>query len=83
MRVTVHVFARLREIAGRSEWSCDVGVRATVADVWRAATAETPALAPFTGAVTCAVNSDFARMDSSIADGDIVAFLPPVSGGGW
>ena len=83
MRVTVQVFARLRELAGRDEWSVDVPAGASVADVWRAATVSMPALAPFTGAVTCAVNSDFARMDTLLRDGDAVAFLPPVSGGAW
>ena len=83
MRVTVQVFARLRELAGRDEWSVDVPAGASVADVWRAATASAPALAPFAGAVTCAVNSDFARMDTPLRDGDAVAFLPPVSGGAW
>ena len=81
MRVTVQVFARLREMAGGSEWTCEAEPGAVVADVWRATIAARPALAAFTGAVTCAVNNDFARMDSSVADGDTIAFLPPVSGG--
>ena len=36
---------------------------------------------PFAGSVTCAVNDDFARMTTRVAEGDEVAFLPPVSGG--
>jgi molybdopterin converting factor subunit 1 len=83
VRVKVQVFARLREIAGGSDWSCEVAPGAVVADVWRASVATRPALAAFTGAVTCAVNNEFARKDSSVADGDTIAFLPPVSGGAW
>ena len=32
--------------------------------------------------MSCAVNLDYARMTTAVAEGDDVAFLPPVSGGG-
>jgi molybdopterin converting factor subunit 1 len=81
MRVTVRFFARLRELAGREAWTCEVAAGATVADVWEAAAREHSALAPFGRAVSCARNDDFAKMTSRVEDGDDVAFLPPVSGG--
>ena len=81
MRVNVLLFARLREMAGRSTLSCDVPAGATIADVWTAVAAQHPALAPFGTAVSCALNEDFARMHSPVHDKDEVAFLPPVSGG--
>lgn len=81
MRVTVLLFARLRELVGRSEVECDVAAGASVADVWQALAAGHPALEPFGGSVSCAVNEDFARPDARVHDGDTVAFLPPVSGG--
>ena len=81
MRVTVQVFARLREIAGRSDWHCDVPAGATIADVWQAAVVDHPALAPFERSVSCARNAEFARRTTAVADGDEIAFLPPVSGG--
>ena len=81
MRVTVQCFARLREIAGRGEWSCDVASDATVADVWRALATAAPAVEAFRGSVSCAVNAEFASMSQRVNDGDEVAFLPPVSGG--
>jgi len=31
--------------------------------------------------VSCAKNEDFARMSAPVAVGDVIAFLPPVSGG--
>ena len=31
--------------------------------------------------ISSAVNADYARLDTPLADGDEVAFLPPVSGG--
>ena len=81
MRVTVLLFARLRELAGESEYQCDVQAGATVADVWHEAVARHPAFEPFKGVVSCAVNEEFARLGVAVSAGDVVAFLPPVSGG--
>lgn len=81
MRVTVQVFARLRELAGRSEWPCEVPAGATIADVWQASSTAYPALAGLTSSISCARNEDFARMTAAVKDGDVIAFLPPVSGG--
>lgn len=81
MRVTVQLFARLRELAGRREWTCEVPSGSTAADVWRALAAAYPAVAELAPAVSCAVNADFAAMATEVHDGDDVAFLPPVSGG--
>ena len=81
MRVTVRLFARLREAAGRDVEDCEVPAGARVADVWAALTTRHPALLPFGGSLSAAVNADFARMSAPVQDGDEVAFLPPVSGG--
>jgi molybdopterin converting factor subunit 1 len=81
MRVTVRLFARLRELAGTDTVTVDVAEPATVATVWQAVAAALPALAPFERALSCAVNADFSRMSRPVAPGDDVAFLPPVSGG--
>jgi molybdopterin converting factor subunit 1 len=81
MRVTVQVFARLRELAGRAEWQCEVQPGASVADVWRHVTASHPALSAFTASISCARNDDFAKMNATVHEGDVIAFLPPVSGG--
>ena len=81
MRVTVQFFGRLRELAGRSDWTTDLAAGARAADAWMAARQAYPALEPFAAAVSAAVNTDFAPMTTVLADGDAVAFLPPVSGG--
>ena len=81
MRVTVRLFARLKDEAGTGAWDCDLAPGASVADVWRAVTSRYPALEPFGGSVTNAVNADFAKRTTEVHDGDEVAFLPPVSGG--
>ena len=81
MRVTVRLFARLRELAGRESWEIDLKDDATAADAWGVVTQATPELAPFDRAISVAVNASFARMSRPLAEGDDVAFLPPVSGG--
>jgi molybdopterin synthase catalytic subunit len=82
MRVTVRLFARLRELAGHGEWPEEIAEPgASVATVWRTAVTRHPALEPYGSAISCAVNANFARMNAPVRDGDEVAFLPPVSGG--
>lgn len=81
MHVTVRLFARLREIVGAPEVAREVPDGATLSSVWEELSAEFPALAPYRGSVSAAVNADYARMHAPVHDGDEVAFLPPVSGG--
>jgi molybdopterin converting factor subunit 1 len=81
VQVTVQFFARLRELAGRREWTCEVPDGSTVAQVWHTAALEFPAIVALAGSVSSAVNAEFAGMHSQVTAGDEVAFLPPVSGG--
>ncbi len=81
MRVTVRLFARLRDIAGASELARDIAPGATIGSVWRQLAGDYPELARYDRAISSAVNADYARMDHVLHDGDEVAFLPPVSGG--
>jgi molybdopterin synthase catalytic subunit/molybdopterin converting factor small subunit len=76
VRVTVRLFAALRERAGWSEQQLD-GVE-RVADVWPAlALGEEPA------GLLYAVNREYAESDRALANGDEVALIPPVSGGAF
>jgi len=81
MRVTVRLFARLRDIAGASELARDLAPGATIGDVWRELASEFPELAQYGRSISTAINADYARMDQGVSDGDEIAFLPPVSGG--
>jgi molybdopterin converting factor subunit 1 len=81
MRVNVLLFGRLHELAGARQLACEVAPPATVAAVWRAVAERHPGVAPYAGSVSAAVNADFARMTTAVAEGDEVAFLPPVAGG--
>jgi len=81
VRVTVKLFARLRDIAGVPELAREVSPGSTIGAVWRSLAADFPDLAPYERSISSAVNADYAKMDQVLRDGDEVAFLPPVSGG--
>ena len=81
MRVTVRLFARLRDITGAAELRRDVGPGATIRTVWHQLAEEFPDLRRYERSISSAVNADYARMDDQVRDGDEIAFLPPVSGG--
>lgn len=80
--MNVKLFARLRELVGAGDVMLDVaGPPTTVADVWTALVAQHPAAEAYARSMSSAVNLEYARMTTPVADGDEVAFLPPVSGG--
>ena len=81
MHVTVRLFARLRELVGAGELQRDIPDDATVAAVWESLVRDHAAIAPYAESMSCAVNAEYARMNTPLRDGDEVAFLPPVSGG--
>ena len=81
MRVTVRLFARLRDIAGAAEIARDVAPGTTIGAVWAELARDFPNLAAYERSISSAVNADYARMDREVQDGDEIAFLPPVSGG--
>ena len=75
MPVTVRLFAGLRERAGFSQREIDA---ATVAEVWQALE-----LGDEPAGLLYAVNKEYATPDRTLADGDEVALIPPVSGGAY
>ena len=77
MKVRVRFFGSLRERLGCSETSLDVPAGATVGDIWSQATNGMPV----SDNALAAINMEYASFDRQIADGDEVAFFPPVSGG--
>ena len=81
MRITVRLFARLRDIAGATEIQREWPDGSTARVVWDSLAAEHAELGQYREAVSTAINAEYARMDRTLADGDEVAFLPPVSGG--
>jgi molybdopterin synthase catalytic subunit len=76
VKVTVRLFAGLRERAGWNERELEV--EGSVADVWAAL-----GLGDEPAGLLYAVNQEYADRERPLADGDEVAVIPPVSGGAF
>jgi molybdopterin converting factor subunit 1 len=79
--VRARLFARLREQAGTDTESVEVPAGSTVSDVYDAVKRLHPGLEAERDALRAALNKEFTEWDAAVADGDEVAFIPPVSGG--
>jgi len=75
--IKVRYFASLKELLGRAEDMLEFGQALSVADVWVKAT-ESIVMPDNTLA---ALNMEYVALDCVVADGDEVAFFPPVTGG--
>ncbi|MGH2402146.1 MAG: molybdenum cofactor biosynthesis protein [Candidatus Limnocylindria bacterium] len=80
MRVEVRCFASLRELA-QDRCELELAEGASVADAWTAMAERHPGLRPHRPYVRAARNGAYAGWEDALADGDVIAFLPPVSGG--
>jgi MoaE-MoaD fusion protein len=78
MRVTVRLFAGLREHAGTGRRDVDLGDGARVEDVWRALE-----LGDEPTGLVFAVNRAYVGRGQALAEGDEVALIPPLSGGAF
>ncbi|HEY3457190.1 MAG TPA: molybdopterin converting factor subunit 1 [Bryobacteraceae bacterium] len=81
MRVRVLFFGALKEITGRAEEDLEIATGATLEDVFRLYAERHETLQERRSSTLFARNREFARGDAVLADGDEIAFLPPVSGG--
>jgi molybdopterin converting factor subunit 1 len=81
MQVTVRYFAGHRDITGTAQEVLNVPDECTMQELWLTLEARYPALVPFRGRVLCARNQQFVDATTALAPGDVIAFIPPVSGG--
>jgi molybdopterin converting factor subunit 1 len=81
IQVQVRLFATLRQEAGWSERTVTLPPGATVAELLTQLETTTPGLKLSGRAVYAAVNQQYTRGTQALADGDVVAIFPPVSGG--
>jgi molybdopterin synthase catalytic subunit len=78
VKIAVRLFAGLRERAGVGKRALELPQGATVADVWPAL-----GLGDEPNGLLYAVNRKYADRGHTLADGDEVALIPPVSGGAF
>jgi molybdopterin converting factor subunit 1 len=81
MSIRVLFFASLADIVGMREVTVDAGDFTDVHSVFNRFARDFPLLEAYRPSAFFALNSEFARPNSPVRDGDEVAFFPPVSGG--
>ncbi len=81
MTVKVLFFGQLKDVTGRSEDQLDLADGSRLDGVFRHYAGLFPRLAAMASSIVLARNHEFAPLSSPVADGDEIAFLPPVSGG--
>lgn len=79
--ITVRYFAILREHLGKTEDTLQVPAGTTSGAVYAMVTKDHPRLASLERSIMLMVNQEYVRAEQALADGDELAFIPPVSGG--
>lgn len=81
MTLVIYYFAALRDLLGLSEERLELTGPLDVATLARLLAERHPRLEPHLGSVRFAVNETFVDATTPLASGDVVAVIPPVSGG--
>ena len=81
MRIKVLFFGQLKDVTGLSEDQLEVADGSHLEGVFQHYAGLFPKIGAMAGSIVMARNHEFAHLSSPVADGDEIAFLPPVSGG--
>src|SRR5580693_3862626 len=81
MQVKVLFFGMLKDIVGCAEERVDLAPEARLSAIFDHYAERFPRLRDLSGSIVMARNQEFSIPSTAVADGDEVAFLPPVSGG--
>ncbi len=81
MQIRVLFFGPLKEVAGGAEQCLEIAEGARLQSVFDHYAERLPRMRQMAPSIVMARNRAFAAPDAALADGDEVAFLPPVSGG--
>jgi molybdopterin converting factor subunit 1 len=80
-RITILLFATLRDYVGAKKLELEIPPQATVADLKGLLVKTYPKLSPARNSMMAAVNREYAADEQIIPSGAEIAFFPPVSGG--
>lgn len=81
MQIQLLFFGTVKDLAGGPGERLEVAPGATVASVLDHCVARHPKLQQFLPALAVAVNEEYASRAAALREGDVVALIPPVSGG--
>lgn len=79
--VKVKLFGAYRDAVGAECLARELSAGSSLDGLWQELCREWPTLIPLAAARLAARNLDYAPGEAKLADGDEVAFFPPVSGG--
>lgn len=81
MQIRMRYFAALREVTGREAERLELPEGASIATARDELLARYPALGPVLPRCAVARNQAYVDAETALADGDELAFIPPVGGG--
>jgi len=81
MRISVKLFAILRERSGSKELTIELPDGATAELAVEQLVEKLPAIRDLVGRAAVAINQNYSDRSTVLKDGDELALIPPVSGG--
>ena len=81
MKIHVHFYAQLRDLAGTREQELDLPEGATVRDLLNEIYAQQPSLRAHDKSILVGVGVEFADRDYKLKPGEEISIMPPVQGG--
>ncbi len=81
MKITIKAFASVKDLCGFSEREFELPEHATADDAVRRVERECAGGSAGIESLLLAVNEEYCRGDRVLAENDILALFPPVSGG--
>ena len=79
IEITVHYFAKLRDLTNKEKESIEIAIERTPKDIYKQLD-EMYGL-PNSPNLKIAINDSFASWESELQDKDKLVFIPPVTGG--
>ena len=82
MKVNVRLFAGLHDLLGKRDVVLELAEDATVLQLPEQLAKEYPIVTPYLTTLVCAVDEEYVPSEHRLQEGDEVALIPPISGGG-